>query len=157
MGIPFCEHYLLMTAAPALQVTSSCELVPPEQPIPPTSLPSSMRGSPPRDAMIPSSVSTELELVSWIAFSKTLVSRRKVADARALCSAIWIEASCAPSIRWKATRLPPESATATNSTCTAPYLVACAADASRAGARGTGTRLVDRRAAQPYLLSPSRS
>ena len=44
MGIPFCEHYLLMTAAPALQVTSSCELVPPEQPIPPTSLPSSIEG-----------------------------------------------------------------------------------------------------------------
>src|SRR5215469_14047284 len=46
-------------------------------------------------------------------FSKTLVSRRKVAAARALCSAISIEASIAPSIRWKATRLPPESTTAT--------------------------------------------
>src|ERR1700683_11662 len=45
--------------------------------------------------------------------SNSFVGRRKVAAARALCSAILMEASVAPSIRWKPTRLPPESTTAT--------------------------------------------
>ncbi len=52
---PFAVGYL-MVAAPALQTTSSCEPVPPEQPMAPISLPPSMIGIPPRDAMTPSSV-----------------------------------------------------------------------------------------------------
>ena len=47
----------LIVAAPTLQATSSCEPVPPEQPIAPISLPPSTRGMPPREAMIPSRVS----------------------------------------------------------------------------------------------------
>ena len=49
--------YLLIVAAPALQTISSCEPVPPEQPIAPISLPASTIGMPPREAMMPSSVS----------------------------------------------------------------------------------------------------
>jgi hypothetical protein len=48
--------HLLTTAAPALQTTSSCAPVAPEQPTAPISLPSLMSGMPPRDAMIPSIV-----------------------------------------------------------------------------------------------------
>ena len=44
--------------------------------------------------------------------SNTLVGRRYFAAARALCSAMAIEPSWAPSIRTKATRLAPESTTA---------------------------------------------
>ena len=46
----------LMVAAPTLQATSSCEPVPPEQPIAPISLPPSTSGMPPREAMTPSRV-----------------------------------------------------------------------------------------------------
>ncbi len=46
-----------ITAAPALLTTSSCESVPPEQPIAPIILPCSISGMPPRDAMIPSNAS----------------------------------------------------------------------------------------------------
>jgi len=46
-------------AAPALQATSSCDPVPPEQPIAPMSLPFSTRGIPPRKAITPSSVRME--------------------------------------------------------------------------------------------------
>src|SRR4051794_606931 len=42
------------TAAPALLTTSSCESVPPEQPMAPIILPFSMSGIPPREAMTPS-------------------------------------------------------------------------------------------------------
>jgi hypothetical protein len=48
--------YLLMVAAPALQTTSSCEPVAPEQPIAPMSLPSSISGIPPREATMSSRV-----------------------------------------------------------------------------------------------------
>src|SRR5215469_4440585 len=77
-------------------------------------------------------------------FSKTLVSRRKVAAARALCSAISIEASVAPSIRWKATRLPPESTTATFifqsrflASATTTLMAACARSSDIGGPQGT--------------------
>jgi hypothetical protein len=46
----------LIVAAPALQTASSCDPVPPEQPIAPTSLPSSISGMPPREATTSSSV-----------------------------------------------------------------------------------------------------
>jgi hypothetical protein len=36
---PLAAAYLLISAAPALAITSSCEPVPPEQPIAPISLP----------------------------------------------------------------------------------------------------------------------
>ena len=48
--------YLLIVAAPALQTTSSCEPVAPEQPIAPMSLPSSISGIPPREATMSSRV-----------------------------------------------------------------------------------------------------
>src|SRR5882762_7961708 len=48
--------YRFTASAPALQITSSCEPVPPEQPMAPTSLPPSRMGMPPRDAMTSSSV-----------------------------------------------------------------------------------------------------
>ena|ERR1035438_4406049 len=51
-------QYYLKSAAPTLQAASSCEPVPPEQPIAPTSFPSSTSGIPPRDAMTPSRVVT---------------------------------------------------------------------------------------------------
>ena len=44
--------------APALAQISSCDPAPPDTPTAPTSLPSSTRGIPPRDAIIPSSVAT---------------------------------------------------------------------------------------------------
>jgi hypothetical protein len=43
--------YLLMVAAAAIHTTSSCEPVPPEHPIAPMSLPPSISGMPPREAM----------------------------------------------------------------------------------------------------------
>ena len=43
-------------AAPTLQATSSCDPVPPEHPMAPTTLPFSSSGIPPREAMTPSSV-----------------------------------------------------------------------------------------------------
>jgi hypothetical protein len=49
-------NYLLMVAAPTMHTASSCEPVPPEQPIAPMILPSSISGMPPRDAMTSSSV-----------------------------------------------------------------------------------------------------
>jgi plasmid stabilization system protein ParE len=49
--------YLLMVAAPAVHTTSSCEPVPPEQPIAPIILPPSTSGMPPREAMMSSRVS----------------------------------------------------------------------------------------------------
>src|ERR1700733_2015089 len=48
--------YLLIVFAAAVQVASSCEPVPPEQPIAPISLPPSTNGIPPREAMTSSSV-----------------------------------------------------------------------------------------------------
>src|SRR5262245_46344409 len=48
-------HYL-MAATPALHTTSSCESVPPEQPIAPINFPCSISGIPPREATIPSNV-----------------------------------------------------------------------------------------------------
>jgi len=45
-------------AAPAFATTSSCDPVPPEQPMAPTSLPASTSGIPPREPIIPSSVMT---------------------------------------------------------------------------------------------------
>src|SRR5262249_31062476 len=42
--------YLSTRAAPAAQITSSCDPVPPEQPTAPMILPSSINGMPPRDA-----------------------------------------------------------------------------------------------------------
>src|SRR5947207_2377240 len=65
-----------------------------------------------------------------MAFSHTLVSRRNVTAARALCSEIWMDASCAPSMRWNATRLPPESTTAMSSfqSC---FFAAAAAEAKK--------------------------
>ncbi len=47
----------LIVAAPALHATSSCDPVPPEQPIAPTIFPPSMSGIPPREAIMPSRVS----------------------------------------------------------------------------------------------------
>src|SRR5258706_6764127 len=65
--------------------------------------------------------------------SKALVSRRNLAEARALCSEMAIEPSCAPSMRAKATRFAPESTTATFSfqprlfdSATAALIAACA-------------------------------
>lgn len=52
---PQDEHYL-MVAAPTLQATSSCEPVPPEQPIAPIIFPPSTSGIPPREPITPSSV-----------------------------------------------------------------------------------------------------
>jgi hypothetical protein len=51
------RDHLLITAAPALLTTSSCESVPPEHPMAPTILPCSISGMPPRDAMTPSKAS----------------------------------------------------------------------------------------------------
>ena len=48
----------LNSAAPALQATSSCEPVPPEQPMAPITFPFSTSGIPPRAAMTPSIVVT---------------------------------------------------------------------------------------------------
>src|ERR1700683_4136506 len=72
-----------------------------------------------------------------MAVSNAFVSRRKLAAARALCSEICIEASCAPSMRWKATRLPPESTTATFifQSC---FLASATAAAMSASARSSG-------------------
>src|SRR5438105_4965489 len=50
------QLYLLMVAAPAVHITSSCEPVAPEQPMAPISLPSSTSGMPPREAMTSSIV-----------------------------------------------------------------------------------------------------
>jgi len=47
----------LTVAAPTLQATSSCDPVPPEQPIAPTIFPPSMSGIPPREATMPSILS----------------------------------------------------------------------------------------------------
>jgi len=49
-------NYLLIVLAAAVQVASSCEPVPPEQPMAPMSLPPSISGMPPREAMTSSSV-----------------------------------------------------------------------------------------------------
>ena len=49
--------HLLIVAAPTKQTASSCEPVAPEQPIAPISLPSSIKGIPPREAIMSSSVS----------------------------------------------------------------------------------------------------
>ena len=92
---------------------------------------------PPREAITPSSDSDVDCAVLLTAFSKVLVSRRNIAAARALCSAIWIDASCAPSMRWKATRLPPESTTATFSFQSCFFASATAA-ATAASARSSG-------------------
>src|SRR5262249_17369815 len=75
-------------------------------------LPSSINGMPPRDAMTSSRLKMYLKSNFCTTSSKALVGRRYLAAARALCSAIAIEASCASSIRRKATRLAPESTTA---------------------------------------------
>jgi hypothetical protein len=53
-----CRWGYLMTAAPTFATTSSCEPVPPEQPIAPMSFPFSTSGMPPREAMTPSIVTT---------------------------------------------------------------------------------------------------
>src|SRR5436190_16651873 len=65
--------------------------------------------------------------------SNVLVSRRNFAAARALCSAMAIEPSCAPSMRANATRLAPESTIATFNfqprffdSATAALIAACA-------------------------------
>jgi hypothetical protein len=79
VSTPGAPRYLLIVAAPAMHVASSCEPDPPEQPIAP----------------------------------KAFVGRRIIAAMRALCSAIAIPASMAPPIRPNATRLAPESTTAT--------------------------------------------
>jgi hypothetical protein len=50
------RRYYLTVAAPALHATSSCDPVPPEQPIAPMSFPLSTSGIPPRVAITPSSV-----------------------------------------------------------------------------------------------------
>jgi hypothetical protein len=50
-----CYAGYLIVAAAAVQITSSCDPVPPEQPMPPTILPSSISGIPPREAITPSS------------------------------------------------------------------------------------------------------
>src|SRR6266540_1197254 len=50
------ENPYLTVAAPALQTTSSCEPVPPEQPMAPISFPPSRSGIPPREPITPSSV-----------------------------------------------------------------------------------------------------
>jgi len=50
------ENPYLTVAAPALQTTSSCEPVPPEQPIAPMIFPPSNSGMPPREPMTPSRV-----------------------------------------------------------------------------------------------------
>jgi hypothetical protein len=49
--------FYVTVAAPALHTTSSCDPVPPEQPIAPISFPFSTSGIPPRKAIAPSSVS----------------------------------------------------------------------------------------------------
>src|SRR5580700_6449420 len=49
-------NYLLIVFAAAVQVASSCEPVPPEQPMAPINLPPSTSGMPPREAMTSSSV-----------------------------------------------------------------------------------------------------
>jgi hypothetical protein len=54
---PSRMRHLLTVAAPTVQAASSCDPAPPEQPIAPTNLPSSISGMPPRDAMMSSSVS----------------------------------------------------------------------------------------------------
>ena len=51
---------LLMRAAAAAHTASSCEPVPPEQPIAPMTLPFSVSGIPPRDAMTSSRLNTYL-------------------------------------------------------------------------------------------------
>lgn len=51
------DFYFTKTA-PALATASSCEPVPPEQPMEPISLPDSTKGMPPRDAMTSSKVPT---------------------------------------------------------------------------------------------------
>src|SRR5204863_9324901 len=66
----------LMVAAPTLQATSSCEPVPPEQPIAPTSLPACTSGIPPREPITSTSVTTYSKMLCGISFSNTLVSRR---------------------------------------------------------------------------------
>ena len=53
---PSSSRYLLMPLAPAVQTASSWEPVPPEQPIAPMILPSSIKGIPPREAITSSSV-----------------------------------------------------------------------------------------------------
>ena len=77
----------------------------------PISLPSATSGMPPREPMTPS-IESWLGVPPLMPFSNSLVSRRNVAAARALCSETATEASWAPSMRAKATRLPPESTTA---------------------------------------------
>src|SRR5882757_2212895 len=116
--------YLLTTAAPTVQIASSCDPVPPEQPMAPMILPPSISGMPPRDAMASSRLKMYLKSNFCTASSNALVGRRNLAAVRALCSAMGIEASCAPSIRRKATRLAPESTTAT--LIGQPFLVASA-------------------------------
>ena len=62
MGIAAWAYWplLLMTAAAAAHTASSCEPVPPEQPIAPMILPFSVSGIPPRDAMTSSRLNTYL-------------------------------------------------------------------------------------------------
>src|SRR5579864_1603301 len=55
-GLLLVVNYLLIVLAAAVQVASSCEPVPPEQPMAPMSLPPSISGMPPREAMTSSSV-----------------------------------------------------------------------------------------------------
>ena|SRR5437764_7546412 len=81
--------------------------------------------------------------------SKALVSRRNIAAARALCSAIGADASCVPSMRCKATRLPPESATAIASfqsrffdSATAAAIAACAFSSDIGGPYGTSNGIL---------------
>src|ERR1700694_3350525 len=99
--------HLPIVAAAAAQTASSCEPVPPEQPMAPMILPPSTRGMPPREAMMSSSVSAYFRSNFCTASSNALVGRRYLAATRALCSEIAIEASWAPSIRMKVSRLAP--------------------------------------------------
>ncbi len=53
-GLEWARYFTI--AAPALAITSSCEPVPPDTPIAPISLPPSISGMPPREAITSSSV-----------------------------------------------------------------------------------------------------
>src|ERR1700676_175923 len=85
--------HLPIVAAAVAQTASSCEPVPPEQPMAPMILPPSSKGMPPREAMISSSVSAYLRSDFCMASSNALVGRRYLTAARALCSEIAIDAS----------------------------------------------------------------
>ena len=110
--LAMCRGYLLMSAAAAVQMASSCDPVPLEQPIAPTILPSSISGMPPREATTSSRLRTYLQVGLLYRVFESL-GRTAILDRGTrlvLCNGNRPEQRAVHT--QKATRLAPESTTA---------------------------------------------